>query len=120
MSITSSPTFCLRHLISACLSASSSSGLERNPFCALVKNRSFHSSISATVRPCCFRYARLASQDRQYQRSPACTLRLLARRWGVRQAFAPAAAPLVWPGPRVGPFPLRAAPGSVRHAQTNL
>ena len=52
LSSTSSPTFCSSFLICSSLSASSSLGRDRSAFSAPTKNRSFHSSASATFSPC--------------------------------------------------------------------
>jgi hypothetical protein len=51
MSRTSSPTFCLSFLICSSFRASSSLGRVRRAFSAAERYRSFHSPISATVKP---------------------------------------------------------------------
>src|SRR5262245_29653068 len=71
---TSSPIFCLSFLMCSSLRASSSLGRARSAFSAPSRNRSRHSSISATVSPC-FRAGgrsrRLALQDADDQGYPS-------------------------------------------------
>jgi len=80
LSSTSSPTFCLSCLICSSLSASSSRGRERSAFSAANKNRSCHSSIPPTVRPC-LRAASAAEVSPRTMLNTNAARRFAVQRW---------------------------------------
>src|SRR5215472_3261087 len=78
---TNSPTFCLSFLICSSFKASSSLGRARNAFSAPSRNRSRHSSTSATVNPC-FRAAAWAEVSPFRMLRTKDARRFAVQRWG--------------------------------------
>src|SRR6266581_4999483 len=84
---TSSPTFCLSFLICSSFRASSSLGRARSAFSAPSRNRSRHSSTSATVSPC-FRAAACADVSPFKMLRISVARRFAVQRWGDSGVFS--------------------------------